>query len=135
LKNLLFIGIILGLFSCTNEEKDPISIACHGLDLDATSLELTEAFVLDSIQFSSSKTNYLLRGTIRYKDEDHSFSIITNGSPKSEGFVIERQNFPLKSIDSSDFDCVLTYRKGVCEITWRNNTSSLYLRSSISEAR
>lgn len=135
MKSLLFLGIVFLLVSCSNKETETVNISSEGLGIENENLDLVEPFVLDSIQYSSSKTSYLLLGSVRYNNDEYSFSIISNSSPKSKSFEIERQTFPLKFIDTSQFDCILTYRKAVCEITWRNENGSLYLRNSISEGR
>lgn len=104
------------MVSCSNEEMETPNISAQGFEIDSDKLELIEPFVLDSIQYSSSKTSYLLLGSVRYNNEDYSFSIISDNSPKSASFEIERQIFPLKFVDSTQLECILTYKKGCAKL-------------------
>ncbi len=92
-------------------------------------------FELDSIQYSAGNSNYVVSGKVIYEGNESSFTILSNASPKSKTFKIQESTFPLRSIDSSKFECVLTYDKGVCEISWVKDSKFLYLRNSIIEAR
>lgn len=77
--------------------------------MDDSKIEINEPFKFDSVQYSDSKTKYILSGTIRYFKEDYSFSLLGTNSPKSKIFKMEYYTFPLKSLDSSQFDCIYTY--------------------------
>lgn len=135
MKNLLFLIVLILSISCQNEVEEPVNIICHGFHLDDDLFELNDPFMVVPIQYSSSKKSSVLLGSVRYENADYNFSIVTSVSPLTNSFEIERHSFPLRSLDSTDYECILTYRKGVCEITWRNESKSLYLRNSIIEAR
>ena len=131
MKTCFFFCLIL-LASCQGNIEQA-NVICSGFGIEGSEIEMNEPFKLDSIQYSSAKFNYLLSGSLRYGNEVHSFTILSNVSPRSKLFELEGFAFPLRSIDSSKFECVLTYDKGVCEISWKKDSKFLYLRNSIIE--
>ncbi len=104
---------------------------CSGFGIENSEIEMDSSFELDSIQHSSGKSNYIVSGKMIFKGKERSFAVMSSNSPSSKGFEIRQSTFPLRSIDSSKFECVLTYDKGVCEISWVKDSKFLYLRNSI----
>tara|TARA_B110000459_G_scaffold203326_1_gene259407 strand:+ start:2291 stop:2611 length:321 start_codon:yes stop_codon:yes gene_type:complete len=104
---------------------------CSGFGIENSEIEMDIPFKLDSIQHSSGKLNYIVSGKIIFKGKKRSFAVMSSESPSSKAFEIRQSTFPLHSIDSSKFECVLTYDKGVCEISWVKDSKFLYLRNSI----
>ncbi|MFT6500500.1 MAG: hypothetical protein ACJASQ_000609 [Crocinitomicaceae bacterium] len=104
---------------------------CSGFGIVNSEIEMDSPFELDSIQYSSGISNYIVSGKMFFKGKERSFAVMSSESPSSKAFEIQQSTFPLRSIDSSKFECVLTFRKGVCEISWRKDAKFLYLRNSI----
>jgi hypothetical protein len=130
LKSYFFICCLTLFVSCQNDTEHA-DVICSGFGIENSEIEMNGPFELDSIQYSSGKSNYIVSGKMIFKGKERSFAVISSESPSSKAFEIRKFTFPLRSIDSSKFECVLTYRKGVCEISWRKDSKFLYLRSSI----
>lgn len=130
MKTYSFVFCLILIASCQNNTEH-VDVLCSGFGIENSEIEMSGPFILDSIQYSTGKSNYMVSGRVIYKDKESSFTILSNISPRSMAFEIEESTFPLGSIDSSKFECVLTYYKGVCEISWRKDSKFLYLRNSI----
>lgn len=120
------------LLSCAEEVDESVNIECEGFSY--SSLQLSEPFYLDSIQYSNGQTNFLLSGEFSFDYLKRSFTIVIDADPRIGDFKVLSSEFPLSYLDKLPYETIVTYRNGLCEITWRRKKKRLYLRQTINEA-
>lgn len=125
--------ICFGIFTlvCCETEmvaEEKIVVSWSGATGKNAILKLDKGFYLDSIQFADGLYKYLLTGAIFLGKEKNTFSLMIRNHPLRLGQnVVERNNFPLRKYDSTEYSCCISKEDGGCSIEWTNDNDKLMI--------